>query len=571
MLVVEQQHVTMPTSMAHRSRRPFDMQWKNATDPYEGKWPGLRPNQVEHADGMDITWDVAVPMRDGVKLYVDIFRPEPAKVEKLPIILTYSPYGKHGPKTFEMFPNSGVPAGSVSKYAVWEGPDPLFWTQQGYAVINADTRGSWGSEGDCTILSPEQGKDGYDLVEWAASLPWSNGRVGMGGVSYLAIVQWRVAEQQPPHLACIMPWEGFTDTYRDYAHHGGIPETNFVKFTEWSCRCGLGKVEDWVTMQKEHHMFDAYQQSKAVDLLKITCPAYVVADWGDQGLHTRGSLRGFSEVSSKQKWLEVHGQKKWQYYYQPASLQKQKAFYRKFLKKHKSVVDTWPRVQLEVRDKAYRGIVRAENEWPLARTKPVKKYLDACLSKILDDLPNKGAAAIYDSEVESDQINFTYMFEHATELTGSMRLRLWVSTEDSRDEGSDMDIFVQVDKLSATGRKVPFVAMSMIDTGPLALGWLRVSHRELDVDKSTTFAPYLLHQREMKLRKGEIVPVDIEIWPSSTRFDSGECLQLTVQGSDVFRYGLAQVQLHQDSVNRGKHFVHCGGIWDSYLVMPVVE
>jgi uncharacterized protein len=90
--------------------------WKKRADPKEGKRPNLVPNRKETADGMDITWDVPVTMRDGVKVYVDVFRPE--KFEgKLPIIFTFSPYGKHGPKTFDIFPGADVPKGWVSKYA----------------------------------------------------------------------------------------------------------------------------------------------------------------------------------------------------------------------------------------------------------------------------------------------------------------------------------------------------------------------------------------------------------------------------------------------------------------------
>ncbi len=143
----------------------FEMKWRQGRDPREGKWPGLRQGKNEILDGMDVTWDVAVPLRDGIRIYVDIFRPQ-TPTDKLPIILTWSPYGKHGPKTFDIFPGSGVPEGAVSQYAVWEGPDPTYWTKRGYAVVNADTRGSWGSEGDCEILGPTEGQDGYDVVEW---------------------------------------------------------------------------------------------------------------------------------------------------------------------------------------------------------------------------------------------------------------------------------------------------------------------------------------------------------------------------------------------------------------------
>ena len=543
------------------------LQWKAGLDPREGRWPGLRVRQVEFADGMEITRDVPVTLRDGTTVFVDIFRPESA-AGLLPIILTWNPYGKHGPKTFDIFPNSGVPKGSVSRHAAWEGPDPMYWTKKGYAVINGDVRGSWGSEGDLEILSQQEAHDGYDVIEWAGTLSWSNGHVGLAGVSYLAIVQWRIAELNPPHLSCINPWEGLSDHYREYAFHGGIPETNFLKFMEWSCRCSRGRVEDWVGMHKSHPLFDDYNASKSCrDLSLIKTPAYVVADWGDQGLHTRGTLEAYSCMSSQKKWLEVHGRKKWQYYYQASSLIRQEAFFQKFLKGQESDIDSWPRVQIEVRDRAYEGVVRDEKEWPIARTRAVMKHLNSSSGTLTDDATSAITVASYNSKTVDDCARYEYKFKTDTEITGSMRLRLWVAT----DLGKDMDLFVRIDKLDQTGSLVPFVAMAMIDDGPLALGWLRVSHRELDIERSTTLRPYLKHGRQLLLRPDEIVPVDIEIWPSSTRFVAGESLRLTVQGNDAFRYDLPQVQLHEESVNTGKHFIYTGGVYDSYLVLPYVE
>ena len=554
------------SDMSNGTGTSYEMKWKKSEDPHEGKWPGLRPNATSLADGMYITWDVAIPLRDGTITYCDIFRPMDAS-HSLPIILTYSPYGKHGPKTFKMFPNSGVPPGSVSSFTVWEGPDPVYWTKRGYAVINADARGSWGSEGDCEVLSPLQGQDGYDIVEWAAQLPWSNGRVGMCGVSYLAIIQWRVAELNPPHLACIMPWEGYSDVYRDYSHHGGIPETNFIKFTAWSCRAGLSCVEDWETMQRDHYLMDEYQESRRAKLSQIRVPAYVVADWGDQGLHTRGALLGFTQIRSEEKWLEVHGRKKWQYFYQPSSLARQEAFFQHFLKKEPSGIESWPKVRLEVRDRAFQGSMRDENAWPLAGTSHVLKHLNTQGHRMDDVCPPEIVTVSYDSTVDQEHVSFACTFAEPTELTGAMRLRLWVSS----DVGEDMDLFVQIDKIDKTDEVVPFVAMAMLDDGPLALGWLRVSHRELDPELSTLDRPWLRHRRELPLRPGEVVPVDIEIWPSSTRFQEGEKLRLTIQGNDIFRYDLPQVQLHQASVNQGRHTIYTGGPYDSYLVLPVVE
>lgn len=462
--------------------------WKSGVDPKDGgKYPGFRPNLVEHIDGMEILRDVAVSMRDGVKIYIDVFRSE-GSTGKLPTIMTWSPYGKHGLKTFDMFPGSGVPKGTVSRHAVWEGCDPSYWTKRGYAVVNGDSRGSWASEGDLEILSPQIAYDGYDVIEWIATQIWSNGRVGLSGVSYLAIVQWRIAQLNPPHLACINPWEGYTDCYRDHTHCGGIPETRFTHFTDWSCQFSMhGQTEAWYDSHQAHEMMDDYNESKrAENLAAITVPAYIVADWGDFGLHTRGTLNGYTNISSKQKWLEVHGRKKWQYFYQPSSLARQEAFYQKFLKNEPSEVDLWPPVRIEVRNNAYNGQWRDEKEWPIHRTRFPLKYLEANSRTITDELPNDHSSISYDSLSTTDNVQFVYTFKEPTELTGSMRLRLWVSTT----HGDDLDLFIQLDKLDAGGQKVPFIAFSMFDNGPLGLGWLRVSHRELDRDLTRKFGPW---------------------------------------------------------------------------------
>ena len=560
--------MSYPETLRTADAESIGLIWKNPVDPKEGKYPGFRPNLVEHIDGMDIIRDVAVAMRDGVKIYVDIFRPE-GSTGKLPTLMTWSPYGKHGLKTFDMFPNSGVPKGSVSRHAVWEGADPVYWTKRGYAIVNGDSRGSWASEDNLEILSPQTAYDGYDVIEWIASQSWSNGRVGLCGVSYLAIVQWRIAQLNPPHLACINPWEGYTDCFRDHTHCGGIPETKFTKFTDWSCQFSYNKTEHWYASHQAHEMLDAYNESKRADTLSaVTVPAYVVADWGDFGLHTRGALNGYTHIGSKQKWLEVHGRKKWQYYYQPSSLARQEAFYQKFLKGEASEVDTWPPVQIEIRDRAHEGHVRSEQEWPIKRTRFSLKYLQATSGQMKDQLPYEISSTPYDALSTVENAQFVYTFDTETELTGSMRLRLWVSTTES----DDLDLFVQLDKLGAAGHKLPFFAFSLFDAGPLGLGWLRASHRELDLSLTHHNRPWMTHKRKLPLRPQEIVPVDIEIVATSTRFFKGEGLKLTVQGTDIFRdENVAQTMLHEATVNKGKHRIHTGGPFDSYLVMPIID
>ena len=285
-------------------------------------------------------------------------------------------------------------------------------------------------------------------------------------------------------------------------------------------------------MHREHNVFDDYYESKLAKFSQINVPALIIVDWGDHGFHTRGTLVGYSSIASRQKWLIVHGRKKWQYYYQQSALDRQEAFLQKFLKGQPSEVDSWPPVEIEVRDRNGEGTIRAEQEWPLSRANHIFKYLNNSTSTMTDTPVSKAAVRSYESEKIGDHITFEYPFQRETELTGTMRLRLWVST----DKGDDMDLFVQLDKIGKDGKPTPFVFVSMLDDGPLALGWLRVSHRELDPQRSTIDRPWLLHQREKKLQPNEIVPCDIEILPTSTRFQPGDSLRVTIQGNDILRY-----------------------------------
>jgi predicted acyl esterase len=99
-----------------------------------------------------------------------------------------------------------------------------------------------------------------------------------------------------------------------------------------------------------------------------------------------------------------------------------------------------------------------------------------------------------------------------------MKLKLWVSIE----EGNDMDLFVSVDKLNAAGDVVHFYAKMGYNKGPVAMGWLRVSQRALDTERSTPAQPWLLHDKALPVERGDVIPVEIEILPSSTLFRGGK-------------------------------------------------
>jgi predicted acyl esterase len=547
------------------TNKTFEMRFWKGVPPTEGGYPGFNP-RIEKSEGIICEYDVAVTMRDGVKIYVDVLRPE--KEGKYPVLIPWSPYGKHGLTKYAWFRKCGVCDADLSKHCTFEAPDPEYWCSNGYIIINPDARGAWNSEGDLTFFTEQEAEDCYDLIEWAGTQSWSNGKVGTAGVSYLAWSQWRIAAMNPPHLAAINPWEGVSDFYREFAFHGGIPETYFVPGLKRFMSFSTTRVEDIVELVKEHPFFDDYWASKNADLAKIKVPAFVVASWSDHGLHTRGSLEGFKKIASKNKWLRVHGRKKWQDYYQNAERQRQ--FFDRFLKGIDSEVKYWPKVTLEIRERFLVGNFRGENEWPLARTQYTKLFLNASDGKMSKSPFKKETQIRYnvnDITDKTQNAKFEFKFDEKTELTGHMKLKLWVQADGS----DDMDLFVAIEKIDRTGDIVPFQFFVNHEDGPVALGWLRVSHRELDEKRATPYQPVYKHQKEIKLKAGEIVPVEIEILPSGTLFEKGERLRLVVQGSDIYSYpGAWPTQEHTATVNKGEHVIYTGGDYDSHLLVPVI-
>jgi uncharacterized protein len=521
----------------------------------------------ETGPGMIIDRDVAVPVRGGLTIIADVFRP--ADERPAPPLIAWSPYGKHIEGQLNArYPDCGVEPGQLSRYTAFESPDPVHWTARGYAVVNADIPGTWYSGGDATFLSPQEAGYGHDLVEWAGTQPWSNGKVGMSGVSYLASCQWMIAATNPPHLAAINPWEGWSDTYREVARHGGIPETYFWPYIGERWGYGTGRVEDLAAETRQHPFFDDFWATKAADFSRITVPAFVVASWSDQGLHTRGTFEGFKRIASERKWLEAHGRKKWGYYYEAESLKRQEAFFGHFLKDLPTEVSGWPRVRYEVRERAFTGTFKPAGDFPLPGTEYAPLYLDAAAGALRHEAPAEESVAVYDSERAGrwrGRVTFDYRFDTETELVGNSKLRCWMSAPDS----DDMDLFVAVQKLDAYGDHVGFPYYAVFEEGPVALGWIRASHRDLDEQRSTPWQPVLAHRRELKLSRDEIVPLEIEILPSGTRFAAGETLRLVVQGRDIYRYPRPLIQaFHDDSVNQGQHVIHTGGRYDSYLLVP---
>jgi predicted acyl esterase len=528
------------------------------------------------ATGIRVERDVAVPMRDGVKLRVNVFRPD--RAGRVPVMMSAHPYGKDalpkraGPFGYlplgrQRFIRSPEPF-TFSAHTTWEAPDPSYWVPKGYAVVNVDLRGFGSSDGVGTLFSDEEAADYAEVIEWAAAQPWASGRVGLNGVSYLAISQWKVAALRPRSLMAICPWEGFSDIYRDVAYPGGVREDGFMPFWAGTTERAGRVTASLRTGQLAHPEWDDFWAARAPALERIDVPALVCASFSDQCLHTRGSFEAFRRIGSTHRFLYTHRGGKWSTYYSPDALALQSRFFDCFLKGEDNGMREAARVRLEVRSRSDQvHAVRDERAWPPPGVRWTPLYL-APGELRQAPLAERATARI---EVPNGGAVFTYRVPGEMDLAGPMKLRLHVELADA----SDAHLFVAVSKIAAgsngaAGRELPFEGPFGFGRDVVAKGWLRLAHRRVDESRGEPHRPYLPHDRAEPMRPGEVVPVDIEILPSATYFAHGDAMRLYVQGRWFWRRSalFGMFPGAYASSPRATVIVHLGDGRDSHLLVP---
>jgi len=503
--------------------------------------------------------DCPVMLRDGVTIYADIYLPKNSA--PVPLIVSWSFFGK---RPWEQPVNPmrpmGVPTGTISEFTKFESADPLYWCYQGYGVANVDPRGVTNSEGDLQCFGTQEGRDGYDFIEWAAKQPWCTGKVALFGNSGVGMSQWRIAAEQPPHLACMAPWEATGDMYRESLKEGGINGL-FAAFIVFGTR-GKNYIDNMVAMaQKEPFVTSPYWQDKIPKFEKIKIPVYVCVNHNH--FHEHGSWEGFNRIRSNRKWMRVHQEFEWPDTYSPQNLEDLKRFYDRYLKDIHNGWEITPKIRMEVMDAygyAYQTN-RPENKFPLERTQYQKLYLNAEGGTMGTEPFENKAEISYDSK--NGETNFVYTFPEETELTGYMKLHLYVEARGN----NDMDLFVNIKKDDCNGNELP-VTIFGSENHPGAPGKLRVSLRHLDEKEAKEYKPYYTFDREEKLAAGEIVPVDIEIWPLSRIWHKGQKLRVQIAGRyirDEWFEPLGWVD-----INQGEHIIHTGKEYESYLLIPVI-
>ncbi|KAM0297214.1 hypothetical protein HYE67_003177 [Fusarium culmorum] len=567
--------------------------------------------------------NATVPLKAGDGLVrLNVYRPK--GVDKVPVLVTYGPYGKDisyqdfHPKSF-----SEVNPQHKSEHSAWETPDPAFWTKNGYAIVRADERGLGQSSGKLDTMSRGTSEAFFDVVEWAAEQPWSSGKVGLLGISYYAGSQWRVAARKPKGLSAIVPWEGMSDYYRDRCRHGGILSNAFIKFwwnrqvitnqygrpgrsaRNWGPDTIEGDLPDdeleanrqdqTIDNQANRFRDDAYYASKEYDMGDIEVPLLSVGNWGGILLHLRGNIEGYIHAGSKFKYLRlITGRHDLPFYYEE-EVEIQRSFLDAFLKGEDRV--GWSQegkvspVSLVLRkgnvgfndaekEKIYPR--REESEWPIARTQYKKLFLTPEQGLSWDEpktdrkkLSYKALGTLEKPEV----LQFsTPAFEAETEITGHVvaHLNVSVSPDPSGPTPSDIDLFVTLRHIDPSGQEV-FYTGTAGDPVPVTKGWLRVSLRKVDQEhpKHREWLPHRNYTSKdvLPVIQGEVYAVDVEVWPTNVVVDKGGKLVFEVASGDTQGSGIFQ---HNDTVDRspeifqGHNHVHFGPRQQNYVTLPVI-
>lgn len=575
------------------------------------------PFRVDPAGGITVEWDVPIAADDGNVLRADVFRPtEPGRY---PVILTYGPYGKGRPfqryqaesyrTMVAMHPD--IAEGTSEAYQVFELVDPEKWVPDGYVLVRVDSRGAGRSPGFLDPLSDRETRDLYGCIEWAGTQPWSNGRVGLNGISYFSMNAWQVAALNPPHLAAVCVWEGATDWYRDVTHHGGIYstfETLWYGAIAGGAQHGLGEKGgrnpitglldcgdetldpeelaarrvDLVRNDKAHPLLDDYHRDRTPDWSRITAPLLSAGNWGGLGLHLRGNTRGFELAGSAQKWLAMHDETHFSLFYAEYGLDLQKRFLGHFLRGEHTGWDSQPRVHLRTRHADGRVGERTSTDWPLPETHWTPLYLDSADGSMGTTPAARPASVSYTGK--GGRTAFRYVCPADLELAGPVAARLYIESSTA-----DTDLFLVLRAFAPDGTEITYVGANDPHV-PISQGWLRASHRALDPGQSRPFLPVHPHDRVEPLEPGTVYEVEVEILPTSLKLPAGHTITLDVQAHDYIHPGAAERAhpdlripftgsgpfLHDDPDDRpddvfgGTVTLHTGPEHGAYLLLPVI-
>ena len=537
--------------------------------------------------------EVTITVRDGTQIAAALYAPEGSG--RFPAVLAASPY---------RYDNNALPAGPQF---LWRETGPIeFYVKNGYVYLHMDVRGSGKSGGEFEFLGPNEQRDLYDVIEWIAKQPWSNGKVGGLGQSYFCMSQWWMGIMKPPALACLGAYDGFNDPYRATCYTGGIPG-QFIPGYWWNQNRIINRFPangaaprvqkaDLDMMITAHPTFDDFWRTRCAweRLHEITVPLYSVGIWGKIDLHTRGNIDGFRRAKGARK-LQMRGPiNAWAANAEFNGVEMHEKvllpFYDRFLKGKETEWDRRAPVEYFVRGAS---VFKTADTWPPAGVKYKAWHLGAGPSGSVTSLNDGALSAAEAQGAESTSYSYpnpgwvtgvvgfgptgpaggfdpvrrvltftTAPLEKDLEIAGAIKLVLYASST-----AKDTDFIIKLSEQYPQANEDR--AKSLNPQSQLVTkGWLRASHRALDEQLSLPYRPYHAHARRAWLKPGEPVRIEVEIWPTSMVFARGHRLRLDVQPRDGV--GSAPYTHYSADYNTGMNTVFTGGDRASYLLLPVI-
>ena len=508
--------------------------------------------------------DVAVPVRDGINLLADVYRPDAPG--RFPVLIAASPY----PRQIQ---NTGAPMGFIEAGA------SDFWVPRGYVHVIANLRGSSGSEGTFGFMDGQERRDLHDLVEWAAAQPWSDGNVGMLGISYFASTQIQAATQQPEHLKAIFALEATTDLYQSAVHHGlmsssfvttflamigmtsgrtnklwrsrlvnGVSEllrtprihAKFATSQDDAAMAGLRALlklhhdphpwdDLWREIAVEHPLRDEWWDERSMIPFfdRIQIPAYLGCDWENVPLHLPGSLAVIEALLAGNPdvrvallgdrgiswpWESMHIEAlawfdHWLKGRDTGILDGPRVRYR--LRKGEAdgwhTADTWPVPDVALRELALRldGTLSSEEGEPGQRS---YMTLGAGLNRARASTADPPSSLAWDTEPLTGDLDLLGNIELRLDATASAADTAWIATlQDVAPDGTGSDI---------------------------TSGYLRASLRAVDEKASTPGAPVLSCTTATAVPINEQVSYRVPIIATGYRLAAGHRLRLALTSDD---------------------------------------
>ena len=565
---------------------------------------------------------VKVPLQNGSYVYADVFRPD--KDGRFPVVMNCGVYGRAF-HHFSICNESSFEAHEEEEERYFQGnSDGLIfenhetvntadWVPHDYVVMRVDGPGTGGSPGRLAPWGFSTAEAFRDAIEWAGEQPWSNGNVGLWGMSYYAMTQHAVASLQPSHLKAMIAIGTDVDLYEEVAYTGGVLNEEFFPF--WfragvlPAVCGEADAVDFMAVARAAPFKDSnvpaiFGPSSEVlmspDMSGVKVPLWAIACTTHPAhFHQLGGSEAYLATNTADKKIDF-----WEDWftrsYSAAAIADHQAFFDHWLKGIDNGIMQRPPVRLDIRTGDGSSYLLEADEWPIARTNYVKWYLDATPSDWVGDEwrhdflrlsraePVEEHRADYSAEIPPEsrigppspatallawRTGISFVSEPMGEdmvFAGYSKAKLWVSSN-----CADMDIFVAFRIYDEQDREVDYVGPGTLGMPtmhyPLAKGWLKVSHRKVDASRSTGYTVKHTHKQAdyAPLENGQVVPVEIEIIPNTAVIRKGHRIRLDVQPFDGFRHGTRHA--YDASYHDGaRNTIYTGPSHQCYVQLPIV-